>query len=103
MERSQRRERAFDVCWFLAWAVASSVWCVTASAKLGGTFEEPVYVAKGLERWRSGSHAGMMNLGTMPLPVDLDTLPLYLWERWHGTEFDPAADLDLLLPCARAG
>jgi hypothetical protein len=39
----------------------------------------------------------------MPLPVDVDTLPLYLWERWRGESFDPAQDLDRLLPLARAG
>jgi hypothetical protein len=38
----------------------------------------------------------------MPLPADLDTLPLYLWERWHGVTFDPVRDLDSLLPSARA-
>jgi hypothetical protein len=47
-----------------------------------------------------------MKLGTMPLPVDIDTLPLYLWEKWHGVLLDPqndAAQLDTVLPWARAG
>jgi hypothetical protein len=39
----------------------------------------------------------------MPLPVDVDTLPLYLWERWHGIHLDAEGDLEHLLPWARAG
>jgi hypothetical protein len=93
----------YDWAWLLAWGLASSVWCWTAARHIGATFDEPVYVARGLDRWRTGSHQGLMQLGTMPVPVDLDTLPLYLWERWHGTRLDPVADLDLLLPWARAG
>src|SRR5919202_2047419 len=103
MERSGRGGRLFDWLWLLAWGLASSAWCVTASGRLSATFDEPVYVARGLEYWRSGSHAGLMQLGTMPLPPDLETLPLYLAERWRGTRFDPEADLERLLPWARAG
>jgi 4-amino-4-deoxy-L-arabinose transferase-like glycosyltransferase len=43
-----------------------------------------------------------MKLGTMPLPVDVQTLPLYLWEKARGTPFDVDADLHTLLPWARA-
>jgi hypothetical protein len=92
-----------DAAWFLAWAALSSVWCVTAASRLGATFDEPVYVARGLERWRTGSTAGLMQLGTMPLPVDVETLPLYLWERAHGVRLDPVEGLGRLLPWARAG
>jgi hypothetical protein len=95
--------RTRDWLWLLGWAVASSVWCCTASAQLGATFDEPLYVARGLEGWRGGSHQGLMQLGTMPLPIDVQTLPLYLWERWHVVLFDPVADLPRLLPWARAG
>src|SRR6516165_2846421 len=103
MDESRRDARAIDWLWFFAWAIASSLWCWTAARQLGATFDEPVYVARGLEGWRRGSHRGLMQLGTMPLPVDLDTLPLYLWERWHGIQLDPEADLPRLLPWARAG
>jgi hypothetical protein len=74
-----------------------------AAHELGATFDEPVYVQKGLEVWHAGSHHGLMKLGTMPLPVDVETLPLYAWERWQGTRFDPVKDLSRLLPVARAG
>jgi hypothetical protein len=39
----------------------------------------------------------------MPLPVDVDTLPLYLWERWHGIRLNPDEGLERLLPWARLG
>jgi hypothetical protein len=103
MEDSGPRARLWDWLWFLAWGVASSVWCVTAAGQLGATFDEPIYVQRGLECWRTGSHAGIVRLGTMPLPVDVVTLPLYLWERWHGVLLDPVDHLDELLPWARAG
>ena len=99
---SSRLPTVLDWLWFLAWAVASSAWCVTAAGQLSATFDEPVYVGTGLESWRTGSIAPLMRLGTMPLPVDVQTLPLYLWERGHGTRFDAATDLDRLLPWARA-
>ena len=92
----------FNVAWFIFWAVVSSLWCVTAASQLGATFDEPIYVKYGLERWHSGSTSGLMKLGTMPLPVDVETLPLYLWEKWHGVRFDPVNDLDRVLPWARA-
>jgi hypothetical protein len=102
MERRGILSAAGDWLWFLAFAAASSAWCVTAAGQLGATFDEPIYVKRGLEGWRSGSHSGLIRLGTMPLPADLDTLPLYLWERWHGVAFDPVKDLPELLPWARA-
>ncbi len=100
---SQRWARVLDWAWLLAWGVASSVWCVTASARLGATFDEPVYLERGLEGWRTGSHYGLIRLGTMPLPIDVQTFPLYLYEKATGTRLDPAADCDVLLPWARAG
>jgi hypothetical protein len=102
MERRGILSAAGDWLWFLGLAVASSVWCVTAAGTFGATFDEPVYIQRGLEGWRSGSHSGLIHLGTMPLPADLDTLPIYLWERWHGFSFDPVRDLPELLPWARA-
>jgi 4-amino-4-deoxy-L-arabinose transferase-like glycosyltransferase len=103
MERSGKDGWKIDVVWLLAWGVLSSVWCVTAAGKLSATFDEPIYIARGLDHWRTGSHAGLLHLGTMPLPPDVQTLPLYLWERWQGVRFDPVADFGRLLPWARAG
>jgi len=103
MNRAGKNDLALDWVWFLAWALASSVWCVTAASQLGATFDEPFYVSSGLEFWRTGSHRSLLKKGTMPLPMDLFTLPIYLWERWQGVRFDPALDLERLLPWARAG
>jgi hypothetical protein len=96
------KSRWFDACWLALCLAASSAWCLTAAKELSATFDEPLYVERGLECWRSGSHAGLMKLGTMPLPIDCATLPLYVYERWTGTEIDPTCDLDRVLPWARA-
>lgn len=103
MESSARRTRVVDLLWLAVWGVASSLWCVTAAGQLSATFDEPLYLARGLEGWRSGSHGGLLRVGTMPLPIDVQTLPLYLYERATGTELDPVADCDRLLRWARAG
>jgi hypothetical protein len=92
-----------DALWLIAWAVASSAWCLTAAGQLSATFDEPLYLARGLEGWRAGSHAGLLRVGTMPLPIDVQTLPLYLYERATGTTLDPVGDCDRLLRWARAG
>ncbi|MFI5401086.1 MAG: hypothetical protein ACHQZQ_08560, partial [SAR324 cluster bacterium] len=99
---SSWRARALEVAWLLVCGVASSAWCLTAAGQLGATFDEPIYVSEGLKRWHTGSTAGLMKLGTMPLPVDVQTLPLYVWERWRGRPIDPTAELDHVLPYARA-
>jgi hypothetical protein len=103
MEQSSARGKLLDALWFFTWAIASSVWCLTAAVRLGATWDEPDYVARGLEHWRTGSYHGLMKLGTMPLPVDAVSLPLYVAERWRGRPFDPNQDLAVLLPWARAG
>ena len=76
---------------FLA-IVLSSAWCISAAAQLGATFDEPTYVAAGLDRWRTGRIGGLMRLGTMPLPVDVATLPLYVIERVRGVPFAITTD-----------
>ena len=102
MPSFRRAVPCLDLVWLLVWGVLSSVWCVTAVREVGGTFDEPVYLSCGLEHWRTGSCAALMKLGTMPLPVDIVTLPLYAWERWHGVRLDPGADWNMILPWARS-
>lgn len=94
--------RSLDWVWLILCAVLSSVACVTSACDLGVTFDEPIYMEKGLERWRSGTLAPLIKLGTMPLPVDVQTMPVYLWERLRGVAFDPRSDLSTILPVARA-
>lgn len=103
MDAGKSGHRFLDFAWFLVCAALSSVWCWSAARELGVTFDEPVYLARGLDHWRTGSHRGILKLGTMPLPIDVDTLPVYFWERWRGVAFDPYRDLELILPVARAG
>ena len=91
----------FDALWLAACLLGSTVWCFSAANELSATFDEPVYLQCGLDFWRSGSHAGLMKLGTMPLPADWDTLPIYLCERWTGTPIDISQDLGRVLPWAR--
>jgi hypothetical protein len=92
-----------DLLWLLAWGLASSLWCWTAGHRLGPTYDEPVHIRLGLEYWRAGNHRDLVaGGGTMPLPVDVFTLPLYLWERWQGVPFNLNNDLGRMLPVARA-
>ncbi len=98
-----RSTRIWDWLWFLAWVVGSSAACVSAAWRIGATFDEPLYISRAMEGWRNGSHEGLLHLGTMPLPLDLCSMPIYLCERWRGTPFDLSRDIDALLPWYRLG
>lgn len=97
-----RWQSRVDWLWFFGWGLISSAWCLGAAAQLGATFDEPIYVSRGLSGWRNQSHKGLLVLGTMPLPIDVQTLPLYLWETCSGVPLDPVGDLPQLLFYARA-
>ncbi len=94
--------RRVDLLWLFGFAIASAAWCLTASGKLGAVFDEPYYIKAGLTSWRTGSNKLLMRSGVMTLPTDVQTLPIYLWERFRGQEFDPVEDLHTVLPMARA-
>jgi len=96
-------QRAVDLLWLLLCGLLASWYCTVAAHKLGATFDEPFYISAGLERWHTGSYEQLLRAGTMPLPVDVQTLPVYLYETWQGIRFDPVADLDAILPYARLG
>jgi dolichyl-phosphate-mannose-protein mannosyltransferase len=106
------RWRARTKLWIVCGALVSSVWCLTAAPRLGATFDEPTYIAAGLDRWRGGGIGGLMRLGTMPLAVDAVSLPVWIVERARGERFRIAtdglghvtedADIDRVLPLARA-
>jgi len=100
--RGELCERRVDLGYLFAFALASSAWCLTASAQLGAAFDEPFYIKTGLASWREGSNKPLMRSGVMTLPTDVQTLPLYLWERHRGQVFDPVTELHTLLPVARA-
>jgi hypothetical protein len=103
MATEDRWARTGDWLWFLGWAIASSAACLSTAWNTGATFDEPLHIARGLEGWRTGSHQGLIHLGAMPLPIDLYTLPIYVWERWRGVPFDLEHDVADLLPWFRIG
>ena len=76
-----RESRRLDLLWLAAFALLASAYCVLAARQLGATFDEPFYAGAGLERWRTGSYWYLLPAGTMPLPTDVQTLPLYMYER----------------------
>jgi hypothetical protein len=92
-----------DWVWLVVLGVVSSLYGGASAQRIGPTFDEPLYVKCGLERWRTGSSYELMRVGTMPLPVDVATLPVGIWERVRGEQFDPTADLGRILPVARMG
>lgn len=100
-QASEKREAVFDGFWLLLLVAATAFWCVHIAGSMSATFDEPTYLQCGLQHWRTGSYKPLMKLGTMPLPVDVQTLPLYLWERAHGTTLDPVGDIDRVLAWAR--
>jgi hypothetical protein len=103
MAKTGRESRLADWLWFAAFLVASSAACLSAAWTTGATFDEPLYINRSLDGWRIGSHAGLVRMGTMPLALDLDALPIYVWERVRGLPFHLPDDIDTLLPWFRVG
>jgi hypothetical protein len=91
-----------DWLWVLSCAILSSVWCVSAGQHLNATYDEASYLQVGLQRWRTGSFRELSWAGTMPLPVDVATLPLYCSERVSGRVIDLQNETAHWLPVARA-
>lgn len=83
-------------------AAASSAWCLATARALGATFDEPFYLEAGLDAWRHGTFKELLAAGVMPLPVHLQTLPLYLRELAAGRPLAVATDLSEMLPIARS-
>ncbi len=92
-----------DWLWLLAACVLSSLVIVhgITGGEIGATFDEPFYVQAGLTAWRSGSNKLLMRAGTMTLAVDVQTLPLYLWETWRGVPWELSHDWPQMLRVAR--
>ena len=79
----------------------TSLWIVKSSSQLSATFDEPVYLKCGLDCWANNTHKPLMRLGTMPLPVDVATLPIHIWYSWTGKAPDWEADFGWMLAVAR--
>ena len=97
------QSRLLDAAVLLAAFVFAALYARATASRIGPTFDETTYVSAGLAVHRTGSHAGLMKLGTMPLPVDVATFPIALAERLAQAPLDAREDLDVLLPLARAG
>lgn len=90
-----------DVLWIALWGLLSTAWIVSASPKLSATFDEPFYLESALKAWRTGSNFELMKAGTMPLPMDLEYLPVYLMEQYQGEQFDESAEFHRILQIGR--
>ncbi len=95
--------RWFDRSWIVWWGLVSSIWCVTAAERLSATFDEPHYIKHGLHAWRSGSYHPLLRGGTMPLPIDAQLLPVFVWEEVRGRPFNLDTEFGTVLETARAG
>ncbi|MBX7102688.1 MAG: hypothetical protein K1X57_01310 [Gemmataceae bacterium] len=95
--------KQIDLIWLIVFGCLSSAICVATSREIGATYDEPIYLKNGLHYWRTGSHRELMKLGTMPLPVDTQTLPLGVTEWWRGERFDEVAQFPQLLVWMRHG
>ena len=82
-------------------ALATTLWIIGSSQRLSATFDEPVYLQCGLNCWSHHTHKPLMRLGTMPLPVDVETFPLHLWHWWHQTTPNWDNDFGWMLTVAR--
>lgn len=81
---SGRRDVLIDAAWIavlFAWAAA---WCLSASARLGVTYDEPFYMDAGMDGWRKWWAEMPALNGVMPLPTSAATLPVYAREAWTG-------------------
>src|SRR5262245_25816107 len=101
MQCASPESRRLDVAWCVGAAIPSSIWNVSAASRLSPTYDEPIYLHRGLAHWRTKDVSVVTGMGTMPLPIDVHTAPLYFWERWRGAEFDPKHHEHQLVPWMR--
>ncbi|MFO0938800.1 MAG: hypothetical protein U0798_20035 [Gemmataceae bacterium] len=82
--------------------IITSLTILHGSNRLSATFDEPFYLEAGLISWRTGSNKVLMKAGTMPLPVDVVMLPLYLMERHRDRPFATGTDIAEMIGPARS-
>jgi hypothetical protein len=93
----------FNWLWFFAIGLATSAASIVAAGQVGVTFDEPTYLEHGLNFWHTGSHRPLMKLGTMPLPVDVQTFPIAVAEWMRGEWFDHHNDIARIIVWMRYG
>lgn len=99
MDRKRTKSWEWAIIGLLGLVGSTAV--VTSSRRIGGTFDEFFYLDAGLERWRTGSNFRLLAAGTMPLPVDVATLPVYVAENWRGRPWSLADEYREVLTIAR--
>ncbi len=100
---NQKAARWLDGFIILLVGVLSSLALVDAAQRLGATCDEPFYIRSGLHYWRTGDLGPLLSKGTMPLPVQICTFPVWLAEQSRAAPFTTWLDLDEILPIARSG
>jgi hypothetical protein len=95
------RTRSAEWLWLVFWCLLGSLWCLSSGARIGPTFDEPFYLEEGLKTWRTGEPGGLLQKGTMPLPILVATAPVRAWEWWRGRPFDLTTEFHDALAIAR--
>ncbi len=91
-----------DFIWLAAILWGSSLLVYETSKQLSATFDETFYMKCGLTFWRERTNAELMRAGTMPLPVHVQSLPVYLVEQFREKPFDLTEDYGTILSYMRA-
>ena len=89
------------VAWCLFWGAFSAFLCGTAAHAIGPTYDEQFYVQAGMKNWRDWNHRELLTQGAMPLPAEVQTLPLRVAEVFRSE--DPSEQWLAWLPTARLG
>jgi hypothetical protein len=95
------RERIIDLAWLVFWGTISIAWCWSAGHVIGPTWDEQFYIQAGLKNWHELNHRELLTQGTMPLPAEVQTLPVRVAEWWLAIDASP--DWLDWMPTARMG
>ena len=68
------------LAWCLAFAAMSTAWCWSTAWNIGPTFDEPLYLRTALNCWSQRDHKPLLAWGTMPLPAEVQSGPLFLFD-----------------------
>ncbi len=88
-----------SLAWFFCCGILSTAWCWTAAHAIGPTYDEPFYIQAGLKNWHDLNHRELLTQGTMPLPAEVQTLPLRVAEVFGSVDMEQ--DRLAWLPIAR--
>ncbi len=95
------RKRSAEWLWLVFWCVLGSLWCVSSGTRIGPTYDEPFYLEEGLRIWRTVQPGGLLQKGTMPLPIVVTTAPVRAWELLRGKPIDLTTEFHDAIALAR--